>query len=179
MPRGRKKVLTPTLEDYLVVIYEIQQKQPAARISTVARKVGVTFPSVTNAVRRLADLGYVDYEKYGLITLTTKGKRKAQMMLVLQRRVRNFFHYVLGVSLEAADKIARHLSHYLTARTRERVKEFYRIIINFDKSKAEELEKFIKESRNLVNVTELPQEVLEDLAAIEKGEKEEEEQEGD
>jgi Mn-dependent DtxR family transcriptional regulator len=175
MPRGRKKTLTPALEDYLTVIYEIQQKQPAARISTIARKVGVSLPSVTNAVRRLADLGYVEYEKYGLIILTSRGKRKAQSLYALQKRIKNFFHYVLGISIDVSEKLARHLSHYLTARTRERIKEFYRLIIDFSEDKAKELRKFIEESRKLVNVTALPEEVIEDLKAMEKEPEEEEE----
>ncbi|HEY8542420.1 MAG TPA: metal-dependent transcriptional regulator [Pseudothermotoga sp.] len=174
MARGRKKILTPALEDYLTIIYEIQQKQPAARISTIARKVGVSLPSVTNAVRRLADLGYVEYEKYGLIILTNKGKRKAQIMRVLQQRICNFFYYVLGVPVDVSDKISKHLSHYLTARARERVKEFYRLILDFDETKAKDLRKFIEESRKLVNVEQLPQEVLEDIKAAEI-----EEEEGD
>lgn len=177
MPRGRKKVLTPALEDYLTVIYEIQQKQPAARISTIARKVGVSLPSVTNAVRRLADLGYVEYEKYGLIVLTQRGKRKAQNLYSLQKRIKNFFHYVLGISTDISEKLSRHLSHYLTARTRERIKEFYKLVIDFTEDKAKHLKEFIQESRRLVNVTELPEEVLEDLKAMEK--EAEEEEEGD
>lgn len=177
MPRGRKKTLTPALEDYLTVIYEIQQKQPAARISTIARRVGVSLPSVTNAVRRLADLGYVEYEKYGLIILTARGKRKAQSLYALQRRIKNFFHYVLGMSADVSEKLARILSHYLTARTRERVKDFYRLIIDFNEDKAKDLKKFIEESRKMVNVAELPEEVLEDLKNMEK--QSEEEEEGD
>lgn len=177
MPRGRKKILTPALEDYLTVIYEIQQKQPAARISTIARKVGVSLPSVTNAVRRLADLGYVEYEKYGLIVLTPRGKRKAQSLFTMQKRIKNFFHYVLGISVDISEKLARHLSHYLTARTRERIKEFYKLVIDFKEDQANELRKFIEESRKLVNVTELPEDVLEDLKALER--EPEEEEEGD
>lgn len=91
MPRGRKKTLTPALEDYLAVIQEILQKQPAARVSTIARKMGVSLPSVTNAMKRLAELGYVEYEKYGYITLTEKGKRRARSLRGSQNRLRNFF----------------------------------------------------------------------------------------
>ncbi|ABV33646.1 MULTISPECIES: metal-dependent transcriptional regulator [Pseudothermotoga] len=174
MARGRKKILTPALEDYLTVIYEIQQKQPAARISTVARKVGVSLPSVTNAMRRLADLGYVEYEKYGLIILTNKGKRKAQTMRTLQQRICNFFYYVLGIPIEVSEKLSKHLSHYLTARTRDRIKDFYKIIIDFDETKAKDLRNFIEESRQLINVTHLPAEVLEDIKAVETEEDEEE-----
>ncbi len=177
MGRGRKKVLTPALEDYLVVIYDIQNKQPAARISSIARRVGVSLPSVTNAVRRLADLGYVNYEKYGLIVLTPKGKRKAQNMKVLQRRIGNFFHYVIGVSEDIAEKLARHLSHFLNTKTRQRIRNFYKIIIDFDPSRAEELCAFIEESRRLVNASTLPSDVLQDLESSTPGDETEEEEE--
>ncbi|MBC7121836.1 MAG: metal-dependent transcriptional regulator, partial [Pseudothermotoga sp.] len=92
----------------------------------------------------------------------------------LQRRIKNFFHYVLGISIDISEKLARHLSHYLTARTRERIKDFYRLIIDFSEDKAKELREFIEESRKLVNAPTLPEEVLEDLKAMEKETEEEE-----
>jgi DNA-binding Lrp family transcriptional regulator len=94
MPRGRKKTLTPALEDYLAVIQEILQKQPAARVSTIARKMGVSLPSVTNAMKRLAELGYVEYEKYGYITLTEIVERFSEQTqeLFLLRDGNTFTH---------------------------------------------------------------------------------------
>ena len=77
MPRGRKKLLTPALEDYLVIIYEIILKDPAARVSSIARMLHVSFPSVTNAMKRLADLGYVNYKIWSN-SVDTKGKEEGK-----------------------------------------------------------------------------------------------------
>ncbi len=169
MPRGRKKTLTPALEDYLAVIQEILQKQPAARVSTIARKMGVSLPSVTNAMKRLAELEYVEYEKYGYITLTEKGKRRARSLRGSQNRLRNFFFYVMGIPSPTAEKLARHFSHFLDTKTRERFKRFYDIMVNFDESKVQELKEFLEESRRLVNVQEIPEEAR----IMEEDEKEE------
>ncbi|PLV56642.1 metal-dependent transcriptional regulator [Thermotoga sp. SG1] len=158
MPRGRKKTLTPALEDYLSVIQEILQNQPAARVSVIARKMGVSLPSVTNAMKRLAELGYVEYEKYGYITLTEKGKRKARSLRGSQNRLRNFFFYVMGIPSPTAEKLARHFSHFLDARTRSRFKKFYDIMVNFDESRVQELKEFLEESKRIVNVQEIPEE---------------------
>ncbi|PLV59229.1 metal-dependent transcriptional regulator [Thermotoga sp. KOL6] len=158
MPRGRKKTLTPALEDYLAVIQEILQKQPAARVSVIARKMGVSLPSVTNAMKRLSELGYVEYEKYGYITLTEKGKRKARSLRGSQNRLRNFFFYVMGIPSPTAEKLARHFSHFLDTKTRSRFKKFYDIMVNFDESKVQELKEFLEESKRIVNVQEIPEE---------------------
>ena len=172
MPRGRKKSLTPALEDYLAVIYEIQQKQPAARVSTIAKKMGVSLPSVTNAVKRLAELGYIEYEKYGLIVLTQKGKRKARSIKATQERLKNFFHYIMGIQLPVAEKLARHFSHFMDTKIRERMRKFYNVIIDFDEDKAFKLKEFIEESRRLAKISEVPEEVRK----VEYGEEEEEEE---
>jgi len=158
MPRGRKKTLTPALEDYLSVIHELLQKQPVVRVSAIAKKMGVSLPSVTNAMKRLAELGYIQYEKYGYIVLTDKGKRKARSLKGSQDRLRNFFFYVMGIPTPTAEKLARHFSHFLDSKTRSRFKKFYDIMINFDENKVGELKAFLEESRQLVNVKEIPEE---------------------
>ena len=150
MRRGRKKELTAHLEDYLVVVYEITQKAPAARVSQVARRMGVSLPSVTNAMKRLSALGMVNYEKYNLITLTDKGKKHAKSKVEVQERFRNFFKYVMGLKPPIADKLARAFSHFVDEEVDKRFRKFYEILIDFDDSKVEELKKFIEESRKLV-----------------------------
>jgi len=73
----KERKLTSSLEEYLKVIYEITQTEPVARVKTIAKHMGVSLPSVTNALKRLDVLGYVRYEKYGLIMLSEKGIERA------------------------------------------------------------------------------------------------------
>ncbi len=147
MRKGRKKEITAHLEDYLVAIYEITQEQPAARVSQIAKKLGVSLPSVTNAMKRLAALKYVNYEKYNVITLTNKGKKRAKEKVTIQQNLRDFFINVMGLDKVVSEKLARAFSHHVDDKIHERFNEFYQILKNFNVKKAKELENFIKESK--------------------------------
>ena len=78
--RGYQKIkqektrLTPSMEDYLEMIYRHCKGEGHVRIYQLSDLLNVQAPSVTRTVQRLAELGLVDYEKYGLVKLTRKGK---------------------------------------------------------------------------------------------------------
>ena len=69
--------MTIAMQNYLELIYELSLDGKKARVSDIARQLGVSKPSVNNAVVVLAKNGYVDYEKYADIKLTAKGKKTA------------------------------------------------------------------------------------------------------
>ncbi len=77
-------VPSQSAEDYLERILELVQETGQARVVDIANSLNVRQASVTNMVKKLCDLGYVDHEKYkrGLV-LTNKGKEVA---LKIQRR---------------------------------------------------------------------------------------------
>ena len=56
--------ITPAIEDYLKAIYQLDQEEPEAGSVTgqrIAERLGVASPSVTNMIKRLSDLGLVQY----------------------------------------------------------------------------------------------------------------------
>ena len=71
-------------EDYLERILELVQEKGQARVVDIANSLNVRQASVTNMVKKLCELGFVDHEKYkrGLV-LTKEGKGVAQR---IQRR---------------------------------------------------------------------------------------------
>jgi DtxR family Mn-dependent transcriptional regulator len=154
MRRGRKKEITAHLIDYLVVVYEISKESDtkSAKVSQIARRMGVSLPSVTNAMKRLSALGFVNYKKYNVITLTSKGKKLAQEKVGLQERLRDFFMRIIGLQRLVADRLARAFSHYIDDKTEKRLRRFYEILKDFDESKVKELLEFIEESKKLSGV---------------------------
>ncbi|MCK4379164.1 MAG: metal-dependent transcriptional regulator, partial [Deltaproteobacteria bacterium] len=62
--------LTSNMEDYLEAILTLQEEQKVARVRDIARQLKVKMPSVTGAVRNLAEKGLVNYERYSFVTLT-------------------------------------------------------------------------------------------------------------
>lgn len=68
-----KAAMTKSLEDYLEAIHLQIKETGSARVVDVARALGVKMPSVNNAVKELAKLGYVEYERYQDIRITDRG----------------------------------------------------------------------------------------------------------
>lgn len=64
-------------EDYLERIHELIQEKGYARVVDIASSLKVKQASVTSMVQKLAELGYLNYEKYRGLILTEKGRAVA------------------------------------------------------------------------------------------------------
>ena len=67
MIKKNKDHLTPSMEDYLEMIYRHCQEGGYVRINQLAEKLNVKASSASKTVSKLAEMGYLDYEKYGII----------------------------------------------------------------------------------------------------------------
>ena len=106
--------LTRSAEDYLEAIGNLCREKGAARVNDIARLLNVKKPSVTVAVRRLADQGFVSYRQYAPIELTDKGKAYANSVIRAHSILRRFMHEVAGLSREKANETACLLEHILS-----------------------------------------------------------------
>lgn len=105
-------ILTPSMEDYVEMIYRLSGDDGYTRINELSSALNVQPPSVTRMVRKLSDSGFVNYERYGSITLTEKGKLKGNMLLIRHNVIENFLR-AIGVSegiLEETEKIEHTIS---------------------------------------------------------------------
>ncbi|SET73711.1 iron (metal) dependent repressor, DtxR family [Natronincola peptidivorans] len=69
-----EKLLTHSMEDYLEMIYRNILQDGYVRMNVLAQQLNVQVSSATKMVQKLTKLGLLDYEKYGIIHLTDKGK---------------------------------------------------------------------------------------------------------
>ena len=115
------KKLTPSLEDYLEAVFELG---PPARVSAIARHLGVAKASVTQAVQRLAEKGLVESPRYGCVTFTAKGLETARKVRARHAILLIFLEDVLGVPHATADRDACILEHGLSAETTARLSDF-------------------------------------------------------
>lgn len=76
-----KKLLTPSMEDYLEMIYRNSLLEGCIRINTLSALLNVAAPSVTKMMQKLNKLGLIDYKKYGLIDMTENGKEIGKYLL--------------------------------------------------------------------------------------------------
>lgn len=101
-------------EDYLEAIGHLCRKNGTAQVSDIAALLNVKKPSVTAAMRRLSDLGLVEYRLYAPIRLTEQGEAYAQRVINAHRILHRFMQEVAGLSPERADEAACLMEHILT-----------------------------------------------------------------
>jgi DtxR family Mn-dependent transcriptional regulator len=62
-------------EDYLEAILHIVDKKGYAKVGDISRHLHCSAATVTEMFGRLSEKGYVNYEKYGGVTLTGEADR--------------------------------------------------------------------------------------------------------
>lgn len=92
-----RKLLTSSMEDYLEMIYRYSLTEGYVRINTISELLNVQASSATKMVRKLSELGMVDYRKYGIISLTKTGSEIGRFLLHRHNTIETFLR-ILGVS---------------------------------------------------------------------------------
>ena len=109
-------------EDYLERILILQERNENVRSIDLAHDMGFSKPSVSVAVHKLADNGYIDIADDGVITLTEKGNEIATK--VYDRHVTISKALMsLGVSEEQALEDACKIEHDLSEESFESIKK--------------------------------------------------------
>ncbi len=112
-------------ETYIERIYELKNKYGYVKTVDLAKVLNVSPSSVTEMLQKLADEGYVVYEKYRKIDLTPKGTELAESLEKRHEAIRKLLVYI-GVSEETADKDACVIEHVLSKESVEKIMEFTR-----------------------------------------------------
>lgn len=103
-------------EDYLEMIMMLKEKRGNVRSIDVATEMGVTKPSVSVAVKRLRENGYLVVDDDGMLNLTESGSEIAGRMYDRHRMLTDFF-VSIGVSPETAREDACKVEHDLSDET--------------------------------------------------------------
>ena len=109
------------MEDYLEAIAILRDRRRVVRISQISDELAVSRPSVTAAVKKLADEGLVEHEPYGHVDLTSAGETIARDVFRRHEACRRFLEEILGVDAEAAAEDACRMEHEISASTRDRL----------------------------------------------------------
>lgn len=132
-------VPSQSAEDYLERILELVQETGQARVVDIANSLNVRQASVTNMVKKLCELGYVDHEKYkrGLV-LTKKGEKVA---LEIQRRHETLssFFSMLELDDETQRRDIEGIEHHLSRGTVRVLED----LVSFFEEHPEVLKKFL------------------------------------
>ena len=110
-------------EDYLEAMLILQEKHGYIRSIDIAKHLGVTKPSVSYAVKRLKESGYINMESNGPITLAPAGLKIAKRIYERHKALTAFLEK-LGVSEEQAEEDACKIEHVISKESFEAVKKY-------------------------------------------------------
>ncbi len=113
-------MLSQAVEDYIKKIYTLQG---SGSVSTteLARALNVASASVTNMVKRLAQMKMVEYESYKGVRLTRAGEKIALEIIRHHRLLETYLKEVLGYSWDKMHEDAERLEHHISEEFEEKI----------------------------------------------------------
>jgi DtxR family transcriptional regulator, Mn-dependent transcriptional regulator len=106
--------LTDAIQDYVKEIYKLEASGRRATTSALAERLGVSPPSVTSMLKKLAVLGLAEHERYHGAHLTPKGERVALEVIRHHRLLEQYLVKTLGLPIDAVHVEADRLEHALS-----------------------------------------------------------------
>lgn len=116
--------LTASLEDYLEVICNYSDLAKDIRAIDISKELDVTRASVTEALKKLAVKGLINYGRYDAISLTESGKEIAHKIVSKHQILQKFFENVLELNSEEASKNACLIEHVITDNAFNKISEY-------------------------------------------------------
>jgi len=121
----KEKKITASLENYLCAIYAIEKQNKAARVKDISNYLSIGASSVSEAMKVLEKKEYINYEPYGLITITPKGEKVVLEKTKRSEVISNFLKEVLLVN---DDSIAQNAQKIEYAMSEEVLEKFVRFL---------------------------------------------------
>lgn len=124
---------TERTEDYLEALDIIIEKKGYAQVKDVTKFLGVGASSVTEMFQKLGDAGYINYEKYSGVTLTSKGKNIAKKTRKKHDTLKKFL-LIIGIDEKIANEDACKIEHIVNPKTMDRLTKFVEFVKRFEDS---------------------------------------------
>jgi DtxR family Mn-dependent transcriptional regulator len=103
------------IEDYAKAIYRLEQQREGPVLNgEVAERLGVTPATATSMLKRLAGLGFVDYQPYKGVRLTIAGEKVALEVIRHHRLIEAYLSEALGMPSDMVHAEAEVLEHYIS-----------------------------------------------------------------
>ncbi len=130
--------ITSGLEDYIEVISNILKANGKVRAIDIAKNLNVSRASVSEALKRLNELGYINYDRYSSIEITNKGELAAQSVIRRHNLLHKFLADILTLNEDEANGNACKIEHVISSEFIDKLDKF----VNFYTSNTDYSEKF-------------------------------------
>ena len=114
-PKGKTTV---SQDDYLERTLELIEGKGYARVVDLAGSLGVSQPSASTMIKRLADAGLIEREAYRGFVLSKTGRERAEYIKKRHGVLASFFE-AIGIDAVTAARDIDGIEHYLSPKTVE------------------------------------------------------------
>lgn len=115
-------MLSSSLEEYLITIYEINEKEEEIKCNEVAKVLNVPLKKAIQAIQRMHYQKYVVYSPYQPLVITEKGKKEAKYLLSRNQLIDEFLD-ILQIT-ENIETEKESMRQYLSYQTLEAIEKF-------------------------------------------------------
>ena len=106
---------TEAIEDYAKAIYAVSlEREGPVTNGELAERLDVTPATATSMLKRLGELGLVDYLPYKGVTLTPAGEKVALEVIRHHRLIEAYLSEALGMPEDRVHAEAEVLEHYIS-----------------------------------------------------------------
>lgn len=98
-------------EDYLSIIFKNLDQEGKIKANLIAKKLSVSNAAVTDMLKKLSGEGYILYQPYKGIALTSEGENYARNMVRRHRIWEVFLNQVVGMPWDKVHEEANRLEH--------------------------------------------------------------------
>lgn len=108
------KIISENIEEYLEVLYKFGNKSDFVSTTTLSKELGIAPGSVTQMLKKLEDLGYIQYTPYKGALLTENGMKVSQKITRKHRILERFLKDILKIKEENIHNQACDMEHSLS-----------------------------------------------------------------
>lgn len=120
---GVPACVSEAAQDYLREIYKLQAESEPVSTNALARRMGVSAPSASAMIKKLAALGFAEHALYRGVRLTPAGEQIALEVLRHHRLLELYLAQTLELGIDAVHAEADRLEHAISEELERRIDE--------------------------------------------------------
>ena len=117
-------VLHESAEDYLETILVLFERNGQVRSIDIVKEMNFSKPSISIAMKKLRENGYIRMDVNGLITLTDEGRLIAERIYSRHKLLTKVLE-AIGIDEKKAEDEACKIEHDIDDETYDRIRDFY------------------------------------------------------
>lgn len=116
-------MITANKEKYLLEIFNNLNSEGHTRVSDLAKSLQISVSSASKMAKKLYEDGFVDFKRYGNISLTEKGKEICLKLLRKHNLLVNLL-LVIGVEKDCIEKEVKKIESYVSDEIINKIEQF-------------------------------------------------------